>query len=96
MALVEVPSPAVRTVEVPCADGATCGSLCPTLSATVTCSSSPAAQLDFAPNVNVNGILFTEIHRSYFVSINVAIDPQRGNLVALDSGHNELLLHEIC
>ena len=93
MALVEVPSPAVRTVEVPCADGATSGSLCPTL---VTCSSSPAAQLDFAPNVNVNGILFTEIHRSYFVSINVAIDPQRGNLVALDSGHNELLLHEIC
>ena len=75
MALGEVPSPAVYTVEVPSADGAAIGSWCTAFSAAVTCSFSPAAHLDLSPDVDVYGVLFAEIGRSHFTSINITIDP---------------------
>ena len=92
----QVSGPTVCTVSVPCADGGTLRSLCPTFGAAVINSSLPAAQFDFPPYVDVNGVLFAEVHSSDFVSINVPIEPQGGNLISFNSSRNELLFHEFC
>ena len=91
----KVYSPAVCTVGVPCADSTAIGTLCATLSTEATCPLLPGPKLDFAPDVDIDGVLLAEVNCTYLAALNIPTEPQRGNLVSLSASHDELLLHEV-